>query len=135
MNNKNFKEPSLYIIRGLPGSGKTTLAKELLEKGIVDHIVEADQFMVDENDNYKFDPTRLKFCHESCQAWVQYYLWNGFKVAVANTFTRVWEMEPYFRMKYPYTVIEAKGNYKNIHGVPKYIIDDMKKRWQNFQEG
>lgn len=129
------KTNQLYIIRGLPGSGKTTMANELLDSGLVDHIVEADHFMVDKDNNYKFQPELLKFCHESCISWTEHYLWQGYNVAVANTFTRVWEMAPYFKMGYPYTVLEAKGNYKNIHGVPAHTIKQMADRWQNYLQG
>lgn len=125
----------LYIIRGLPGSGKSNLAEELKQKGLVSYVVEADQFMVDDEGFYKFVPSNLQRCHEECQAWVKFHLDNGENVAVANTFTRIWEMAPYFKMGYPYTIITAKGNFKNIHGVPNQVIENMKQRWQDFADG
>ena len=46
-------EKILYIVRGIPGSGKSTFAKTL--GGI--HI-EADQYFVDGDGNYNFDGSK-----------------------------------------------------------------------------
>jgi len=45
----------LVIIRGLPGSGKSTFAKKFVEKGFKHY--EADMWMVDKDGNYSFDPS------------------------------------------------------------------------------
>ena len=122
----------LYIIRGIPGSGKSTFAKKLLQEGKVQQHLEADEFMTDENGDYKFDPTILQKCHQQCQMWVKYYLDLGQSVVVANTFTRKWEILAYTRMGAEFEVIEMTGEYKNIHGVPDHIIKQMKSRWEEW---
>jgi tRNA uridine 5-carbamoylmethylation protein Kti12 len=43
---------TLILLRGLPGSGKTTLAKSLVTKDYCHK--EADMYFVDEFGNYKF---------------------------------------------------------------------------------
>ncbi len=46
---------TLTLVRGLPGSGKSTYAKTL------DAIlVKADQFFIDKNDNYQYAPALIK---------------------------------------------------------------------------
>lgn len=120
----------LYIVRGLPGSGKSTFAKKLLQQGKVQQHLEADEFMTDENGDYKFDPSILQKCHQQCQMWTKYYLDRGQSVVVANTFTRKWEILPYTRMGAEYEVIEMSGEYKNIHGVPDHVIKQMKNCWE-----
>ena len=107
----------LYIVRGLPGAGKSTFAKELLQQGKVQQHLEAYEFMTDENGDYKFDPSILQKCHQQCQMWTQYYLDLGQSVVVANTFSRKWEISMYTRMGAEFEVIEMTGEYKNIHGV------------------
>ena len=120
----------LFIIRGLPGSGKTTFAEKLTADGIVSDVVEADHFMTDQNGNYKFDAKMLERCHQECQMWTKYYLDLGRDVAVANTFTRKWEILPYIKMGYDYTIVEMTGSFPNVHGVPKNVIETMRKRWE-----
>lgn len=122
----------LFIIRGLPGSGKTTFAEKLKADGIVSDVVEADHFMTDQNGNYKFDAKMLERCHQECQMWTKYYLDLGRDVAVANTFTRKWEILPYIKMGYDYTIVEMTGSFPNVHGVPKNVIETMAKRWEKF---
>ena len=122
----------LYIVRGLPGSGKSTFAKKLLQEGKVQQHLEADEFMTDENGDYKFDPSILQKCHQQCQMWVKYYLDRGQSVVVSNTFSRKWEILMYTRMGVEFEVIEMDGNYQNIHNVPQFIIDNMKNRWEEW---
>ena len=122
----------LFIIRGLPGSGKTTFAEKLKSDGIVSDVVEADHFMTDQNGNYKFDAKMLERCHQECQMWTKYYLDLGRDVAVANTFTRKWEILPYIKMGYDYTIVEMTGSFPNVHGVPKNVIETMAKRWEKW---
>ena len=54
---------NLYIIRGLPGSGKSTIAKSL---GKSWQIFEADQFFM-KNGKYEFDGSKLKDAHDWCK--------------------------------------------------------------------
>ena len=122
----------LFIIRGLPGSGKTTFAEKLKADGIVSDVVEADHFMTDQSGNYKFDAKMLERCHQECQMWTKYYLDLGRDVAVANTFTRKWEILPYIKMGYDYTIVEMTGSFPNVHGVPKNVIETMAKRWEKW---
>ena len=122
----------LFIIRGLPGSGKTTFAEKLKADGIVSDVVEADHFMTDQSGNYKFDAKMLERCHQECQMWTKYYLDLGRDVAVANIFTRKWEILPYIKMGYDYTIVEMTGSFPNVHGVPKNVIETMAKRWEKW---
>lgn len=124
----------LYIIRGIPGSGKTTLAGKMMRHGMVDAYVEADMFMVDDKGDYLFNPKRLKFCHEQCQRLTDASLTTGKSVAVSNTFTRKWEMQPYLDMAKEHgatvTVIICQGDYGNVHGVPDEKVAEMKRRFE-----
>ena len=38
--------PTLYLIRGVPGSGKSSLARVLLANQVVDDIAEEDDFFI-----------------------------------------------------------------------------------------
>lgn len=120
----------LVLIRGLPGSGKSTLARSMH----VHSHVEADMFFVRAHEGYVFDPAQLRAAHGWCQAEARKLLEAGRFVVVSNTFTQKWEMQPYFDMaailNVPVRVIEAKGEFKNVHGVPDEAIDRMRARWE-----
>ena len=131
MNNKY-----LYILRGLPGAGKSTLARTI---GAV--YFESDMFFMEGNE-YKFNPTKLKDAHAWCQNQVRISMKNSnsklgdSKIAVANTFTQEWEMEPYIEMakEFGFTVftiiVENRHGGVNQHNVPDEVLDKMKNRFE-----
>jgi hypothetical protein len=61
---------------------------------------------------------------------------NVDKIAVSNTFTQFWEMEPYFELaeKYGYKtfsiVVENRHGNKSIHNVPEDKVQMMKDRFE-----
>lgn len=135
-------EKTLYIVRGLPGSGKSTFAKKLVGHDFL--VCEADNYFIDkETDEYKFDATKLKDAHKYCHDKVETYMKDSLvndqwyrQIAVSNTFTQEWEMKPYFDLakKYDYTVfvviVENRHGGKNVHGVPDDKLEIMKNRFE-----
>ncbi len=119
---------TLVLCRGLPGSGKSTKAGVLAEIGF-QHF-EADMYF-ERDGNYRYDSTRIREAHEWCQQVTREALGRGQNVVVSNTFTRVSEMNPYFEMGAGnIRVIEAKGRWKNVHGVPSEVVQKMASRWE-----
>lgn len=122
----------LYIIRGIPGSGKSTLG-EL----VADQAFSADEYMIDEKGHYKFDPTRLKECHNYCFRSVVNAMKIGTQptLAVCNTFTREWEYMRYIfaALVYGYDVIglNVQGLHTNIHGCPNDQILRMDSKFHH----
>ena len=130
----------LFLVRGLPGSGKTSFASAIWNDYAV---CEADKFFYDKEGNYNFDPSKLKEAHNWCKNEVeirmqdhqnnqQYYP----EIAVSNTFTQEWEMEDYFKLagKYGYKVVslilENRHGSQNVHGVPDEKLQIMKNRFE-----
>lgn len=122
----------LVLIRGLPGSGKSTMAKALARAGF-EHF-EADIYHLNSEGDYCFDRANVKAAHEWCQQETRRALESGKQVVVSNTFTQLWEMAPYFGMAKALgiepNVLEAKGNWQNTHAVPAEVVDQMRARWE-----
>ena len=86
----------VYIVRGCPGSGKSSLARKIANlhslENKVAKIFETDNYFM-ENGEYKFDATKLHRNHQKCFSDFLDALndRNVDVVIVANTFTRKWE--------------------------------------------
>jgi predicted kinase len=120
----------LFLLRGLPGAGKSTLAKSLGGKHI-----EADMYFEFEG-KYEFDSSKLKEAHAWCQNAVRIWMINQVpKVVVSNTFTQTWEMDYYFELAKEHgyrvysLVVENRHGGENIHNVPKEKIEEMARRF------
>lgn len=123
----------LIIIRGLPGSGKTTIAKSVPNAVIC----EADSYMIDRfTGNYRFDPNKLRDCHRLCLERARQALEAKRTVVVSNTSIRLWELEPYFALaahfNVPVHVFRAVGNYQNIHNVSHNTIERMRTNYEPY---
>ena len=121
----------LFLLRGLPGAGKTTLANS-----IGGTWVEADHYFLNENGEYEFDASKLKYAHKWCQNVVKVWILNSVpKITVSNTFTQAWEMQPYYDLakKYGYRVyslvVENRHGGENVHNVPREKIEEMARRF------
>lgn len=135
---------NLILIRGVPGSGKSTLARTLVERSaeIGQHAIdlETDRFFTDGiSGQYKWSSELLKEAHEWCRlcALKLMYLYDHIDVIVANTFTSMWEMEPYLKMAKKYNrdiiIYDLKTEYDNVHDVPPEKVKQMRDRFYTIR--
>jgi hypothetical protein len=130
------KQATLFGIRGLPGCGKSSLGELLLGNAIA-----ADDWFMKEG-VYCFDPAQLGAAHADCLQRAQRSLAMGQNVAVCNTFTCRWELEPYVLAAsaaqarlividlYDGGLTNAELAARNLHGVPEEAISRMRRRWE-----
>ena len=130
---------NLYLLRGLPGSGKSTLSNQF-----GDTHFEADMYFINENGEYIFNGADIKKAHQWCQsqvelAMIQNHITYGLDssdIIVSNTFTQEWEMEPYYKLAETYDyrvfslIVENRHGGENIHGAPADKIQIMKDRFE-----
>ncbi|KAL6631500.1 P-loop containing nucleoside triphosphate hydrolase protein [Neocallimastix californiae] len=140
-------EKLFYILRGLPGSGKTTLAKSINSshdnKGVI--LSSDDYFMVD--GKYVYDPSKISEAHASNQQKCREKCQEGVSpIIIDNTNVRRWEAKVYVEMaqefgykieiREPDTAWWKNGDVeqlagKTLHGVPVDKIQGMLEKWEN----
>jgi len=136
MNTQNRYVGDLILVRGVPGSGKSTFAKTLVGGKDYCH-KEADMYFVDREGNYKFEPLKIKAAHEWCLEEVEFLMkYEHPTVVVSTTFTQNWEMDSYYELakKHGYRVfsiiLENRHKWINEHGVPDEKIKQMTDRFE-----
>lgn len=122
-------KPKLILIRGLSGSGKSTMARQM--HGFA-HF-EADMFLHVDG-KYVYDATKVRAAHDWCVASAKQRLEDGESVVVSNTFAKSWELKRYVDLGFPFEIIEATGKWPNTHGVPEQAIAAMAARWEPLSE-
>ena len=123
---------ALYILRGVSGCGKTTLANQLCE---MPNTVSwaADDYHYDDG-NYNWLPENLKLAHNWCRDMVRNSMELNYNIVVHNTNTSEKELKPYLDMaeKFGYKVaslvVENRHGNKDVHNVPQEVRDGQEKR-------
>jgi hypothetical protein len=99
--------PTVYILRGVSGSGKSSMTKAILKsmESIAqtsrpeDFVVVAsadDYFLQNAERKYKFDASRLKDAHADCALKFRKALVDGVPIIIVdNTNTQVWQYREY----------------------------------------
>lgn len=134
----------LILMRGLPGSGKSFLAKQIAADNgqSEDCIASADDYFMKDG-KYQWDPDKLRDAHGSCKRKVRRLMKEAAPlVIVDNTNTKRREMKAYVYMaiEFGYDVEFATPDTswawdvdqcceRNTHGVPKPAIQAMAKRF------
>lgn len=124
----------LTFIRGLPGSGKSTAAREMsADYRNVVHL-ETDMFW---GESYDFDPQHLSIAHNWCQMEAARNLHIGNSIVVSNTFVSIGEFIPYLKLAVRFNskidLIECNGEFGSIHSVPDNAIERMKRKWEDIR--
>lgn len=131
----------LYVMRGLPGAGKSHATAQLPAGAIV---ASADHYMVDRQGDYRFDPSKLGAAHAACRARLLAALAAECQVVVLdNTNIQIreyqWALDAAALSGHSVTIVElfdgggltdAELSSRNSHGVPADSIARMRARWE-----
>lgn len=124
----------LAIIRGIPGSGKSTAAKKLAEQYGLEHFENDAYLYVD--GKYVWTPRSAKWAAQQCFADTMKALRSGKSVVVSNVFVTKSAIDKYVNaakaIGAQVAVFRATGNYQNIHDVPKQTFNNMKANFADY---
>lgn len=136
----------MICMRGVPGSGKTTRAKEIKAASQVSACILStdDWFMCDQV--YLYDPKQIPTAHKWNQDRAARLAAAGFPlIIIDNTHMRVWEMRVYLEIaekySYEFETCDIGGGdlaacaERNQHGVPAEVIYRMASSYQVFDGG
>lgn len=134
---------TIILARGLPGAGKTTLANAISMFNVA-----ADDYQMD-NGVYNWRADRVQDAHKQCLERTRTFVTGLMAldeigvfetpdpvVVVHNTFTREWEMQPYFDLAKELgcnifsIIVENRQGHTNQHGVPEEQIAKMQERFE-----
>jgi len=122
----------LVIVRGLPGSGKSTFAKRLLD-GIKSRGGKASRH---ENDDYhiicgkyQYDPARQAEAVLACQEETAKDLVLGMTVVVSNVFVTTFNLQWYVNLAdslgIRHVILRMDNKFEGIHNVPANVYKSM----------
>lgn len=123
----------LRILRGVPGSGKSTYAKTLQKEYIrlgytVAHY-EEDMYFIKEDGYYAWNPKLLDNARRWCQNSVRRALSCCDVVIVSNTTRFKKDVDDYIAIANEcgadYIVTRLTGKFKNVHDVPEDTVKQM----------
>lgn len=126
---------TLYILRGVSGAGKTTLARDL-ERFLPNSIsMSADWYFYSIKDGYNFDSKLLPKAHQFCKDIVKSRMEDGLaNIIVHNTNTSEKEINPYLKLAEEYgykvvsLVVENRADSKSVHNVPEKTLQSQESR-------
>ncbi|KAM4859954.1 uncharacterized protein RHO17_014837 [Thomomys bottae] len=139
----NKLQKLLILLRGLPGSGKTTLSRILLSQSRDGIVFSTDDYF-HHQDGYRYNVNQLGDAHDWNQNRAKQAIDQGRSpVIIDNTNTQAWEMKPYVEMAigkgYRVEFHEPETWWKfdpeelekrNKHGVSRQKIAQMLDRYE-----
>lgn len=138
--------PTVVILRGLPGSGKSCLVHAFADRAVV---CSADAYFAQAPGGYAFNKDQLPAAHQAC--WQQFVRYTQADrsplVLVDNTNSTLREFQGYIQLAheqgFDVRVLEiacpTRTHFSTFvarcqHSVPLAVMETMRARWQPYSE-
>lgn len=129
---------TLTILRGVSGSGKTSLAETLTQLPYTTAVAADDFWYIEGKGEYAFNVNRLGEAHEWCKDKVESLMsTEECNIVLHNTNTSEKEILPYLELadKYCYKVVslivENRHGGENVHNVPAVALERQERKLYN----
>ena len=141
-----FSKKHLIILRGLPGSGKTSYIKHVIEENdVVNYTICSAFYHFKEGLVYKYNPRQLPQAYNSCwKDFLEALDTQSTYIFVNNPNAEKWEYENYIFLgrKFGYTIeiveIDCPGSgyidyfqKRSRHNIPIHTVKAIGEKWED----
>jgi predicted kinase len=134
--NELFTNKNLILLRGLPGSGKTTFAA-LLANHSKACSYSVDDYFTAQNGEYQFEFDKNHLAYKQCENNTEAAMRQEKPlIIVHNTFVYDWEMEPFLKLASTFNyrlfvlTMEKYHTAENTHAVTDEQIRKMAEKYK-----
>ena len=138
---------TMIIMRGLPGSGKSSLVGRILKIYPQAEVCSADAYFTQADGSYQYDRNKIKEAHTFSQERAETLCRDACNlVIVDNTHVKRWELQPYLntaaKFRYSVVILEPQTPWarnpeqlavRNSHNVNENAIKKKLKEWQEIR--
>lgn len=135
---KGQTSETLYVMRGLPGSGKSSLVKGLgTRKCSADYLMDIVRIRTNGNSipRVLIQSKYIGWAHRVCKNIAANNLSNE-DIFVDNTNMNLWEIKSYLEIANSVgaslVIVQITGSYQSIHDVPAHVLENMKKTFDSY---
>lgn len=124
------KRGKLYVMRGVPGAGKSTFLSKIQYPPVT--VCSADHHFIQADGSYVFDGTQLSVAHGNCFRQFSNLLEAGTSPLAVDNTNRNWKamaryVEAGLAAGYDVEVVDLQTPYmvaaaRNVHGVPEESV-------------
>jgi len=123
----------MFLVRGRPGSGRTTYAQvNLVSKGYT-HI-EYEEYFKAKKMSFVYNEANIRAADDWCQRRAKEAVLKGEDVVVSNPFTHIWELGTYLKIAqsrgYVVVVHKCEGEFEPTNPYPPQALKYMRERFE-----